>query len=59
MQIPVEPTDDILTLHNELSDPGHRSWQLLEAADRTPAMDALRILAGNHNLPPINRLKPR
>ncbi|WP_261620998.1 hypothetical protein [Pseudarthrobacter equi] len=49
----------ILTLHKELSDPGHRSWQLLEAAHRTPAMDTLRILATNHNLPPVNRLKPR
>lgn len=49
----------ILTLHTELSDPGHRSWQLLETADRTPARDALRILATNHNLPPVNRLKPR
>jgi hypothetical protein len=49
----------ILTLHKELSNPGHRSWRLLESADRTPAMDALRILATNHNLPPVNRLKPR
>jgi len=47
----------ILTLHNELADPGHRSWQLLEPADRTPAMDALRILAANHSLPPASRLK--
>ncbi len=49
----------ILALHKELSDPGHRSWQLLELADTTPARDALRILATNHNLPPVNRLKPR
>ncbi|MFP3460043.1 hypothetical protein R5O87_04230 [Arthrobacter globiformis] len=47
----------ILALHRELSDPGHRSWQLLELGDRTPAMDALRILASNHNVPPINQLK--
>ncbi|MEV4952757.1 hypothetical protein MRBLAR21_002556 [Paenarthrobacter nitroguajacolicus] len=40
-----------------LPDPGHRSWQLLDPADRTPAMDALRILAANHSLPPANRLK--
>lgn len=45
----------ILTLHKELSDPGHRSWQLLESPNRTPTMDALRILATNHNLPPVNR----
>jgi hypothetical protein len=47
----------VLTLHKELSDPGHRSLQLLEPADRIPAMDALRILAANHSLPPVNRLK--
>ncbi|QCB96578.1 hypothetical protein E5206_06255 [Arthrobacter sp. PAMC25564] len=47
----------VLTLHEELSDPGHRSWLLLESADRIPAMDALRILAANHSLPPANRLK--
>lgn len=47
----------ILTLHKDLSDSGHRSWQLLEPADRTTAMDALRILAANHSLPPVNRLK--
>ncbi|WP_427019371.1 hypothetical protein ACQCSX_22015 (plasmid) [Pseudarthrobacter sp. P1] len=47
----------ILTLYRELADPGHRSWQLLDPADRTPAMDALRILAANHSLPPANRLK--
>jgi hypothetical protein len=47
----------ILTLHKELSDPGHRSWQLLDPADRTIGMDALRILAANHSLPPANRLK--
>jgi CheY-like chemotaxis protein len=47
----------ILTLHKALEDPGHRSWQLLEPADRTPAMDALRILASNLQLPPANRLK--
>lgn len=49
----------ILALHKELADPGHRSWQLLEPGDRTPAMDALRILASNHNLPPVNRLRAR
>ncbi|UZX01358.1 hypothetical protein F8G81_01035 [Arthrobacter sp. CDRTa11] len=48
-----------LNVDGELSNPGHRSWRLLESADRTPAMDALRILATNHNLPPVNRLKPR
>ncbi|WP_442545256.1 hypothetical protein ACSBOX_06150 [Arthrobacter sp. KN11-1C] len=47
----------ILTLHKVLADPGHRSWQLLDPADRTPAMDTLRILASNHSLPPANRLK--
>lgn len=47
----------VLTLHKELADPGHRSWQLLDPADRTTAMDALRILAANHSLPPANRLK--
>lgn len=47
----------IMALHQELADPGHRSWQLLEPSDRTPAMDALRILASNHNVPPANRLK--
>lgn len=47
----------VLTLHGVLADPGHRSWQLLDPADRTPAMDALRILAANHSLPPANRLK--
>ncbi|WP_155854044.1 hypothetical protein [Paenarthrobacter nicotinovorans] len=47
----------VLSLHKELADPGHRSWQLLDPADRTPAMDALRILAANHSLPPANRLK--
>lgn len=47
----------ILTLHKELADPGHRSWQLLDSADRTTATDALRILAANHSLPPANRLK--
>lgn len=49
----------ILTLQKALEDPGHRSWQLLEPADRTPAMDALRILASNLQLPPGNRLKKR
>lgn len=47
----------VLSLHKELADPGHRSWQLLDPVDRTPAMDALRILAANHSLPPANRLK--
>jgi hypothetical protein len=47
----------ILTLYKELSDPGHRSWQLLESVDKRPAMDALRILATSQNLPPVNRLK--
>ncbi|MET4143813.1 hypothetical protein [Arthrobacter sp. UYCo732] len=47
----------VLSLHKVLSDPAHRSWQLLEPADRIPAMDALRILAANHSLPPVNRLK--
>lgn len=48
----------IITLRKELEDPGHRSWQLLDAADRTPAMDALRILATNpQQLLPVNRLK--
>jgi hypothetical protein len=47
----------ILSLHKKLADPGHRSWQMLDPADRTTAMDALRILAINHSLPPANRLK--
>lgn len=47
----------VLTLHKELKNSGHKSWQLLEPADRIPAMDALRILAANHSLPPANRLK--
>lgn len=47
----------IQSLHVKLTDPGHRSWQMLEPADRTTAMDALRILATNHNMPPVNRLK--
>jgi len=47
----------VLSLHKELADPGHRSWQLLDPADRTQAMDALHILAVNHSLPPANRLK--
>ncbi|MFJ4226376.1 hypothetical protein ACIPYV_02280 [Paenarthrobacter nicotinovorans] len=48
----------ILTLQTVLEDPGHRSWQLLDEADRTPAMDALRILASNpQQLLPVNRLK--
>jgi hypothetical protein len=48
----------IQALHKVLADTGHRSWQLLGPADRTPAWDALRILAANHNGSPlINRLK--
>jgi hypothetical protein len=47
----------VLTLYKVLEDPGHRSWQLLEGADRRPAMDALRILSSNLQLPPVNRLK--
>lgn len=47
----------IITLHTALGNSGHRSWQLLEAVDRTQAMDALRILASNLQLPPVNRLK--
>lgn len=47
----------VLTLHKALEDPGHRSWRLLESADRTPAMDTLRILSSNLHLPPVNRLK--
>ena len=47
----------IITLHTALANSGHRSWQLLEAVDRTQAMDALRILASNLQLPPVNRLK--
>ncbi|MBO1268591.1 hypothetical protein [Arthrobacter cavernae] len=47
----------VLSLHRVLSDDGHRSWQLLEPAERIIAMDALRILAANHSLPPVNRLK--
>jgi hypothetical protein len=47
----------VVSLNKELADPGHRSWQLLDPAERTPAMDALRILAANHSLPPANRLK--
>lgn len=47
----------VLTLHKVLADPGHRSWQLLDRADRIAAMDAFRILAANHSLPPVNRLK--
>ena len=34
----------VLSLYKELADSGHRSWHLLDPADRTPAMDALRIL---------------
>ncbi|MEQ7739085.1 hypothetical protein, partial [Escherichia coli] len=49
----------IRTLHRELMDPGHRSWQLLEPQDRMPAMDVLRILSTNPQLPPVNRLKRR
>ncbi|WP_281449936.1 hypothetical protein [Paenarthrobacter nitroguajacolicus] len=41
-----------------LENPGHRSWQLLDEADRATAMDALRILASNpQQLLPVNRLK--
>ncbi|MBP2269163.1 hypothetical protein J3A64_004703 [Pseudarthrobacter sp. PvP004] len=48
----------IMTLHGVLENPDHRSWQLLDEADRTPAMDALRILASNpQQLLPVNRLK--
>jgi hypothetical protein len=47
----------VLSLHKKLSDPGHLSWRLLQPADRSPAMDALRILVANHSLPPVNRLK--
>jgi len=47
----------VLSLHKELAGPGDRSWQLLDPADPTPAMDALRILAAHHSLPPANRLK--
>lgn len=48
----------ILTLQSVLENPDHRSWQLLDEADRTPAMDVLRILASNpQQLPPVNRLK--
>ncbi|WP_427018758.1 hypothetical protein ACQCSX_09615 [Pseudarthrobacter sp. P1] len=47
----------VLSLYKALSDAGHRSWLLLEPADRTIAADALRILATNHSLPPVNRLK--
>ncbi|GAA4028468.1 hypothetical protein GCM10023063_07490 [Arthrobacter methylotrophus] len=47
----------ILSLHKKLADPGHRSWQMLDPADRTTAMDPLRILAINHSLPLRNRLK--
>ncbi|AOY74214.1 hypothetical protein ARZXY2_4715 (plasmid) [Arthrobacter sp. ZXY-2] len=47
----------IIRLHTALGNSGHRSWQLLEAVDRTQAMDALRILANNLQLLPANRLK--
>ncbi|ASN21747.1 hypothetical protein [Arthrobacter sp. YN] len=48
----------VQTLHGVLENPDHRSWQLLHEADRTPAMDALRILASNpQQLPSANRLK--
>jgi hypothetical protein len=49
----------VLGLHEVLSNAGHRSWQLLEPADRTMAMDSLRILAATHSIPPVNRLEKR
>ncbi|MCW2130889.1 hypothetical protein [Arthrobacter sp. VKM Ac-2550] len=48
----------IRMLEKPLSDPSHTSWLLLEAADRQPAADALRILAADPPSPrPLNRLK--
>lgn len=48
----------ILTLQSVLGNPDHRSWQLLDEADRANAMDVLRILASNpQQLLPVNRLK--
>jgi hypothetical protein len=49
--------DVMVADHLELANPSHRSWLLLEPAGRTPAMDVLRILTSNLQLPPVNRLK--
>lgn len=56
-QMKVSDRSRVLTLHGDLNDPTHRSWLLLDAADRTTGQDALRVLASNPSLPPANRLK--
>jgi hypothetical protein len=47
----------VLSLHKELSDPGHPSWQLLEPADGSPR-DGCPPDSGRQPQPPaVNRLK--
>lgn len=47
----------INALDAKLSDPNHRSWMTLEAADRTHGQDVLRILSANPQtvMPPKSR----